>query len=81
MAEGEAMREDNREDGITTYTVLSVDLINNEDPLDSTGTPTQCSLITRVGKKSRYMSMYEQTHFAVNLRLTQPCKSTTHGSN
>ena len=59
----------------TEHTVYSKDLLYN------TGNSTQYSVMTYMGKESKKEWMYvyiELNLFAVQLKLTQHCKSTIH---
>ena len=52
--------------------------ITNENLLGSTGTSTQCSMVTCVGGKSKEEAMCVYLwlmHYAVQQRLTQHCKA------
>ena len=67
--------------GIDTYTVLILyrKWITNENILSSTENSTSCTVVTWMGRKSKREGMYayvELTHFAVQRKLTEHCKTT-----
>ena len=66
----------NQESGDNTYTLLYVKQINNKDPLYSKGNCTQY-FTTYIRKESEKEQIIELNHFAVYLKITQHCKSTT----
>ena len=72
----------NLEVGIDIYTLLYIKQITNKDLLYSTVvlySTTQYSVMTYSGKESKKEWIYvyvELIHFAVQLKLTQHCKST-----
>ena len=62
--------------GINRYTLLYIKQINNRDLLYSTRDPIQYCIMTSVGKESEKNICIQLNHFAIYLKVTQPCKST-----
>ena len=54
----------NWEVGIDIYTLLTlcIEQITKENLLDSTGNSTQCSVVTKMGRKSKKEGRYTHTH-------------------
>ena len=66
----------NWEVGIDIYTLLTlcIEQITKENLLDSTGNSTQCSVVTKMGRKSKNEWTYayvELIHFVVQQKLRQ----------
>ena len=67
----------NWEIGIYIYTLVCIKQITNENLLYSTGNSTQCSVVTKMGRKSKKQGIYVYVyliHFAVQQK--QHCKAT-----
>ena len=64
----------NWEVGIDIYTLLTlcIEQITKENLLDSTGNSTQCSVVTKMGRKSKKEKIYvyiQLIHFDVQEKL------------
>ena len=68
------------ETGVAIYTPLCIKYISDENPLSSTGTPTQCPVGTSMERKLRDEGIYVYVwliHLAVQQKLTPRCKGRT----
>ena len=68
-----------QEIGIDIYTILCIKQVTNENQLYGTRNSTQCSVETKMGRKSKKEGTcvyVEVTHFAVQQKLTQHWKAT-----
>ena len=67
------------ETGIDIHTLLCIKQTTDENLLYITGNSTQCSVVTRMGRKSKKEGIFlyvQLSHFAVQQKLTQHCKAT-----
>ena len=66
------------ETGIDIHTLLCIKQTTDENLLYITGNSTQCSVVTRMGRKSKKEGIFlyvQLSHFAVQQKLTQHCKA------